>query len=62
MSCGKPVPKNLDICDACFDGQKDGKRPCCVCGALTLSYTGACLNPDCKRNDLSLREAEALSP
>jgi hypothetical protein len=55
MICNKAVPSHLDICDACFDEQKN-QRGCRVCGALTMSPTGACLNPDCRRNDYKLRD------
>jgi len=54
MSCNAQVPSHIDICDACFEKQK-GLRSCLVCGSHTMSKTGACLNPECRRNDFSLR-------
>ena len=68
MSCSKPVPSTHDLCDACFSKQSTPSpggvmTDCLVCKAPTISRTGACLNLDCKRNDLSLRsELPSLTP
>lgn len=60
MHCGKSMDRPQDLCDDCFEVQKK-QFSCLVCGMPTSQ--GACLNTECRRNDMeALKEEDEDEP